>query len=168
MRPMGKSSPMRSGSPGPRCRAGWSHSIRDPDRPQWAALGLGTAGKPDIRIHTGQRKVRGFLAPQAYAANLLIGFDPATRRFTEIQLPIRDAVPYVVRAEASGALWIGTSAADALLRYDPAAGAFEIYHLPSRGALIRHLAVDPQSRAVWAAYGAAVGIPARIARVHRR
>lgn len=123
--------------------------------------------------HSGPRRFdvdpRGIVWIPAYAANLLLRFDPAAQRFTEIRLPIRDAVPYIVRAEArTGALWIGTAAADALLRYDPASKRFEIYPLPSRGALIRHLAIDSRSGAVWAAYGAVPGIPARIARVQRR
>ena len=105
----------------------------------------------------------------AYAANRLLRFDPATRKFSEIPLPSRDAVPYIIRTDPrSGALWIGTAAADVLLRYDPAKGQFEAYPLPSRGALIRHLAVDPRSDAVWVAYGASPGIPARVARVQRQ
>jgi len=123
--------------------------------------------------HSGPRRfdvdAKGIVWIPAYGANLLVRFDPATRRFRDIQLPVRDAVPYIVRAEpGSGALWIGTAAADALLRYDPVSARFDIYPLPSRGALIRHLAMDPRSGAVWAAYGAVPGIPARIARVVRR
>jgi virginiamycin B lyase len=123
--------------------------------------------------HSGPRRfdvdANGALWIPAYAANLLVRFDPASRRFTEIPLPIRDAVPYIVRADPSGgSLWIGTSAADALLRYEPASERFEIYPLPSRGALIRHLAFDREGHEVWAAYGAVPGIPARIARVRRR
>jgi streptogramin lyase len=115
--------------------------------------------------HSGPRRFdvdpNGIVWIPAYAANLLVRFDPAGRRFTEIRLPIRDAVPYIVRAEPStGALWIGTAAADALLRYDPARGRFDTYPLPSRGGLIRHLAVEPRSGAVWAAYGAVPGISA--------
>jgi streptogramin lyase len=123
--------------------------------------------------HSGPRRFdvdpNGVVWIPAYAANLLVRFDPAARRFTQIRLPIRDAIPYVVRAEPStGALWIGTAAADVLLRYDPARGRFETYSLPSRGALIRHLAIDSRTGAVWAAYGAVPGIAARIARVQRR
>jgi len=123
--------------------------------------------------HSGPRRfdvdTKGIVWIPAYAANSLLRFEPATRQFTEIPLPIRDAVPYVVRAHPStGALWIGTSAADALLRYDPATERFEVYHLPSRGALIRHLALSPRGEEVWAAYGAVPGIAARVARFRRR
>lgn len=63
-------------------------------------------------------------------------------------MPIQDAVPYIIRVDQrSGALWIETAAADALLRYDPATRQFESYRLPSRGALMRHLAIDPRSGA---------------------
>jgi virginiamycin B lyase len=122
--------------------------------------------------HSGPRRFdvdsKGIVWIPAYAANLLVRFDPAAGTFREIPLPVRDAVPYIVRADRrSGALWIGTGAADALLRYDPAGGRFETYPLPSKGALIRHLAIDPRDGTVWAAYGASPGIPARIARVQR-
>jgi virginiamycin B lyase len=123
--------------------------------------------------HSGPRRfdldAKGIVWIPAYSTNLLIRLDPAAGQFTEIALPIRDAVPYVVRADPrSGVLWIGTGAADVLLRYDPATGSFETYPMPSRGALIRHLAIDPRTGAVWVAYGASPGIPARIARVQRR
>jgi streptogramin lyase len=122
------------------------------------------------RAHSGPRRFdfdrNGIVWIPAYAANYLVRFEPGSRRFQEIELPLDDAVPYIVRVDpSSGVLWIGTAAADALLRYDPVARRFEVYHLPSRGALIRHLAIDSTSGAVWAAYGAVPGIPARIARV---
>ncbi|HEU4681682.1 MAG TPA: hypothetical protein VFS51_08055 [Gemmatimonadales bacterium] len=123
--------------------------------------------------HSGPRRFdldsKGNLWIPAYSANLLVRFDPSTRRFIEIPLPVRDAAPYVVRADhRSGALWIGTGAADVLLRYDPVTRRFETYPLQSRGAMVRHLAIDPRTGAVWAAYGASPGIPARIARVEPR
>jgi streptogramin lyase len=79
---------------------------------------------------------------------------------------VKDALPYVARVDPrDGAVWIGTAAADALLRYAPGTGKFETFPLPTRGALVRHLAVDPERGAVWLAYGASPGIPARVARV---
>ena len=68
--------------------------------------------------------------------------------------------------DATGRIWIGTSAADAVYSYDEAANRFTIYPLPSRGALVRHLAIDPRTRDLWIAYGASPGrIPAKIARL---
>lgn len=70
--------------------------------------------------------------------------------------------------DAKGILWIPAyaSAADAVYAYDEAASRFTIYPLPSRGALVRHLAIDPRSRDLWIAYGASPGrIPAKIARL---
>ncbi len=56
---------------------------------------------------------------------------------------MRDAVPYIARVDPrDGAVWIGTAAADALLRYHPKTGTFDVFPLPSRGALVRHLAID--------------------------
>ncbi|MGH7527680.1 MAG: virginiamycin B lyase family protein [Gemmatimonadales bacterium] len=120
--------------------------------------------------HSGPRRLdvdgKGIVWIPAYSANSLVRLDPGSTKFTEIPMPIKDAVPYVVRADPrDDALWIGTAAADVLLRYRPATGRFDSYPLPSRGALVRHLAVDPKSGAVWLAYGASPGIPARVARV---
>jgi virginiamycin B lyase len=120
--------------------------------------------------HSGPRRfdvdAGGILWIPAYSANLLVRLDPATGKFTEIPLPVKDALPYVVRADPrDGTLWVGTAAADALLRYDPRSRRFEVFPLPTTGALVRHLAVDPRNGAVWLAYGASPGIPARVARV---
>jgi virginiamycin B lyase len=109
---------------------------------------------------------RGMLWIPAYASNELVRYDPASRAFRRFQLPIRDAVPYVVRIDhGNGMIWIGTSAADAVLSFDPERQSFTVYELPSRGALVRHLAIDPRTHDVWIAYGASPGIPARVARL---
>jgi streptogramin lyase len=102
----------------------------------------------------------------AYSTNTIVELDPASGRFREIPMPVRDAVPYVVRVDPrDGALWIGTAAADALFRYDPKASRFTQYALPTHGALVRHLAIDPLRGVVWLAYGESPGPPARVARV---
>lgn len=103
----------------------------------------------------------------AYATGALVRFDPETDEFEEIALPVKDALPYVVRVDADrDRVWVGTGAADEVFAYRPAAREWERYPLPSRGALVRHLAVDPGTGDVWLAYGEAPGkIPARIARV---
>jgi virginiamycin B lyase len=110
----------------------------------------------------------------AYAANALVRLDIRSLgpnrltppRWESFPLPIPDAAPYVVRIDSgTGLIWIGTGAADALLSFDPATRKFTVYPLPSAGALIRHLAIDPRSHDVWAGYGASPGIPARIARL---
>jgi len=112
---------------------------------------------------------RGVLWIPGYSANTLVRLDPAApaaRRFREYALPVADAVPYVARVDrASGRVWIGTSAADAVLVFDPATERFTTIALPSRGAMIRHMAIDPKTHDVWVAYGASPGIPARVARV---
>jgi streptogramin lyase len=119
--------------------------------------------------HGGPRRIdidaRGNVWVPAYAANTLLRLDPRTGKFDQFPLPLRDAVPYVVRVDAAtGQVWVGTAAADAVLRFDPVATRFTVYALPSRGALIRHMAVDARRRGVWLAYGASPGsLPARIA-----
>jgi streptogramin lyase len=95
--------------------------------------------------HSGPRRLDidrdGIVWIPAYAANELVRFDPRTSKFQRIVLPVPDAVPYVVRVDASnGRVWIGTSAADLVLCYEPKASRFTLYPLPSRGAMVRHLA----------------------------
>lgn len=115
---------------------------------------------------------QGVLWIPAYAGNALWRYDPraaGARRFTRLPLPIPDAVPYVARVDrASGDVWLGTAAADAVLRWSPRPGGWRVYPLPSRGALVRHLAIDPRTRDVWLAYGASPGPAARIARLSVR
>jgi virginiamycin B lyase len=132
------------------------------------------AGKSEVfdmpTTFSGPRRfdvdAQGALWIPAYSSNELVRLEPATKRWTRWQLPVKDAVPYVARRDAStGVVWVGTSAADALFAFDPRTERWTAYPLPSRGALVRHLAIDPRTREVWAAYGASPGIPARIARV---
>ena len=94
-------------------------------------------------------------------------YDRRTRAFTRYSLPIRDAVPYIVRLdEGIGAVWVGTSAGDAVLRLTPATGQWTSYPMPTPGALVRHLAIDPRTHDVWVAPGASpFGEPARVARI---
>jgi streptogramin lyase len=120
--------------------------------------------------HSGPRRfdidARGVLWIPAYSSNELVRYDPASRAFRRFALPIRDALPYVVRIDhGNGMIWIGTSAADAVLSFDPRTGRFVVHELPSKGALVRHLAIDPRTHDVWVAYGASPGIAARVARL---
>ena len=123
--------------------------------------------------HSGPRRfdidARGALWIPAYSTNELVRYDPASGAFRRFPLPIRDAVPYVVRVDpGNGTVWIGTSAADAVLSFDLRTNRFAVYELPSRGALVRHLSIDPRTHQVWVAYGASPGIPARVARITPR
>ena len=112
---------------------------------------------------------RGVLWIPAYATNELVRYDPRSGAFRPFALPIRDAVPYVVRVDSgTGIVWVGTSAADVVLSFDPRSQLFAVYELPSKGALVRHLAIDPRTHDVWIAYGASPGIAARVARITPR
>lgn len=101
-----------------------------------------------------------------YAGGALTRFDPDTETFERYPLPVADAAPYVVRVDRErDRVWVGTATADAAFAFDPTTEEFTLYPLPSRGALVRHMDIDERTGDVWLAYGAAPGIPARIARV---
>jgi streptogramin lyase len=106
----------------------------------------------------------GALWIPAYAAGTLVRFDPEADRMEEIPLPRRDAVPYVVRVTRAD-VWVGTNASDEIYRYNAVERRWTVYPLPGRGAVIRHMVVDPRNGDLWLAYGASPGIPARIARL---
>jgi streptogramin lyase len=49
-------------------------------------------------------------------------------------------------------IWIGYAAGDAVASFDPATETFVEYRLPTRFALIRHMAVDETNGDVWFSY----------------
>ena len=100
----------------------------------------------------------------AYAANSLVRLDPRSGATREFELPRVDAVPYVARAWR-GTIWVGTNASDEVYAFDVGTERWRVYSLPTRGAVIRHLVIDPRNGDVWLAYGGSPGIPARIARL---
>lgn len=101
-----------------------------------------------------------------YAAGKLARFDPATEQFTEYDLPIKDALPYIVRADPrTGIIWIATGGADAVLRFFPETEHFVVHPLPTRSALIRHMELDPEREAAWVAYGNSPAVAPKIARI---
>ena len=122
--------------------------------------------------HAGPRRFdidsRGIVWIPAYSANALLRLDPATSDVRRIELPVRDAVPYVVRVHPrTGHVWIATSASDDLFDFDPASSRFVTYRL-ARGALVRHMAFDARTTDVWLAYGESPGMAARVARLRPR
>lgn len=101
-----------------------------------------------------------------YATNILARFDRESESFAEYELPIPDALPYVVRVDRTrNIVWIGTGAADALIAFDIPTESFTVYPLPTTGTLVRHIDIDERSGDVWAAYAASPGIPAKVARL---
>ena len=120
--------------------------------------------------HSGPRRLdvdsAGVVWIPEYANNRLAKFDPASSTFQESELPMADALPYVVRVDTDrNRVWIGTGAADAIVLFDPVSERFTVYPLESPGAVVRHLAIDPATGDVWVPYGASPGVPSRIVRL---
>jgi streptogramin lyase len=134
----------------------------DPRTSAFATFGLPTSVSAPRRLDVD---ARGVVWIPAYASNELVRLDPASGSVEAIALPRRDAIPYVVRV-AGNTVWIGTNASDEVYAYDAVSRQFTVYPLPTRGAVIRHMVVDPRGD-LWLAYGASPGIPARIARLRR-
>ena len=89
-----------------------------------------------------------------------------TETFTEYDLPIADALPYIVRVDAArGCVWIATAGADALLRFDIAGEKTESFLYPTPRSLVRHMTLDADSGDLWLAYGNFPPITPKIVRV---
>ena len=117
--------------------------------------------------------------PAATGAFLAPAFDPRrgavlhpaappeignTVLITEYPVPQPQDLPHDLAITADGKVLItgmfthrmhvldpATAAADAMIRFDPSTRRFTTYPLPTRGALIRHIAIDPRNSDVWAA-----------------
>ena len=124
--------------------------------------------------HSGPRRLdidaRGNVWVPLYGAGTLAMIDGASGKITELPLPIANTAPYIARVDHTrNAVWIATGAGDVVFRYLPATRKFDTYHLPSTGALVRHIAIDERSGDVWLAYGASPGtMPSRVARLRAR
>jgi virginiamycin B lyase len=121
--------------------------------------------------HSGPRRLdidaHGNVWIPQYGAGTIAHLDVAANKMTEISLPIANTAPYIVRVDdPRNVVWIATGAGDVVFKYTPATRKFDTFHLPSVGALVRHMAIDPSNGDVWLAYGASPGtMPARIARL---
>jgi virginiamycin B lyase len=87
--------------------------------------------------------------------NRIVGFDPATERFTTHDLPTPVSGPRRFDIDARGTLWIPAFAAGRLVRFEPATGRFTEYDLPIRDASPYVARVDARTGLVWIGTGAA-------------
>lgn len=126
----------------------------DPSTEAFEAVEFSAGAAP--RRHDVDREGRIWV-PE-FGANRLAAHDPATGALEEHPFPIPDALPYAARADGEGGVWVGTAAAGAIGRFDVAAATWEMIRLPLEAPLVRHLAIDPRSGAVW---GSASPFPAR-------
>lgn len=84
----------------------------------------------------------------------LVGFDPATGRFTEVPLPDPDAGPRRFDIDAGGRLWIPGYATSTLYRYDPTTGRFDRYPLPGSNLLPYVVRAERRTGRIWIGTGA--------------
>lgn len=137
----------------------------DPQRRTFRVWNMPTPNSGPRRLDIGPD---GIVWIPEYAGNRLARLDPATGAIAEFEFPESSVLPYVTRVDPrSGIVWTATGAADAIFAFDPRTRGFTKYPLPTRGALVRHIAIGPDG-SVWAAYGASPGIPNRIARLQLR
>ncbi|MBI2677828.1 MAG: lyase [Candidatus Koribacter versatilis] len=84
-----------------------------------------------------------------FAANHLVGIDPATFKTTVVELPYPSPTgARRVWSDSQGNLWLGTWASGELLRYSPAAKSWTAYKLPGWGPRAYSTYVD-EDDIVW-------------------
>jgi streptogramin lyase len=98
---------------------------------------------------------------------IAVGPQQGRKVFTLQTLPDAGSDNLSIRevGDRSGRVWIGTGAADAVLAFNPDNFKFEVFTVPTRGAIMRHLDVDDRNGDVWVAYGASPGVPPKILRL---
>lgn len=90
--------------------------------------------------HRGPRRMRfdkdGMLWIPSFDEGKLMKFDPATKQFETIDLPLLAAneyeIPYALNVDAKGDVWIATNQQDRIARYIPSEKRFVMYAMPNR------------------------------------
>jgi streptogramin lyase len=95
---------------------------------------------------------RGRLWIPSFTSGVIAWFDPATRRFEEIPLPIAPLAgetPYALAVHPQTQdVWVCGTNSDTLIRYAPEARHFTVYPLPTRVTYTREIDFDAAGR-VW-------------------
>lgn len=84
-----------------------------------------------------------------FGGGRVLAFDPAARSVEEFgSLNVRPE-PYGILADADGRIWYNEKRYDIVVALDPASGRRTTYRLPTRGAAVRHIAIDRKRGRVW-------------------
>jgi streptogramin lyase len=115
---------------------------------------IGTVDKETLEVtefdtpHAGPRRLRfgpdGMLWIPSFDDGYLMRFDPRTRQFESIQLPVLSQgeyeMPYVLNVHPkTGDVWIAANNTDRILRYLPGEKRFIAYPMPNRVIWFRDL-----------------------------
>jgi len=82
----------------------------------------------------------------------LAEIDIRTREVTYHPLPYKYQHPYAVVVDKDHMVYTNVSNDDTVAKFNPAAGQWTLYQLPSRGAEVRHIALDELRGDIWVPY----------------
>lgn len=104
--------------------------------------------------YRGPRRLRsdatGKLWIVAFQDGLLVSYDPATRRFDEYPLPVRNEIPYALNVDRERChVWVNGNQSDSLLRFDIATKTWLRVPLPRARFFSRDVEIDAQSGAIY-------------------
>ena len=119
----------------------------DPKTEQFSVYNLppttsGSASGNTVRVHPD-----GTVWLASIAANQVIRFDPAAKKFTFFDVPAgvknhKNATPYGMAVDGAGNVWVVENAVNQIARIDPKTGNFEEFPLPVKDAVARKMGAD--------------------------
>jgi streptogramin lyase len=119
----------------------------DPKTEQFSVYNLppttsGSASGNTVRVHPD-----GTVWLASIAANQVIRFDPAAKKFTFFDVPAgvknhKNATPYGMAVDGAGNIWVVENAVNQIARIDPKTGNFEEFPLPVKDAVARKMGAD--------------------------
>jgi virginiamycin B lyase len=87
-----------------------------------------------------------------YARGRLGRLDPATGAVRDVLCPGGDGSrPYGIAIGTDGRVWYDESGPDDIVAFDPATARTEIVAIPTRGSVVRNMAVDVPRARLWLA-----------------
>lgn len=142
--------------------------VAGPDGALWMALfGTNRIG----RINPADGTLRDFTLPDAgarprrlvadgkgivwytdYARDRLGRLDPATGQVREFPAPGgRGSAPYGIAVAPDGRIWYDESGSNEIVAFDPVSEHTETVAIPTRGAVVRNMAIDSSRARLWLA-----------------
>jgi streptogramin lyase len=86
----------------------------------------------------------------AFQDSLLVKYDPATRTFSDYELPVVNEIPYALNVDRDrGVVWVNGNQSDTILSFDIATEAWKVYPMPRQRFFTRDIEVSEHDGSVY-------------------
>jgi virginiamycin B lyase len=86
-----------------------------------------------------------------YARDRLGVHDPRDGSVREFATPGQPSGPYGIEIGPDGRIWYNEAETGRMVAFDPSTDEAETVAIPTSGAIVRHMVVDPERRRLWLA-----------------